>query len=320
MLCPTGLAGIVHPDGELAAALVAGRRGTISMLSSGSTYTIEEIAADAPQPPWLQLYPLRDRAFYGAIVDRAAAAGFPGLCLTVDVPLGGNRERDVKNGMTLPPTLTLSNMFDTLRRPGWLARTLRYRRIVAQALTNDNEGPPGLLFMFQKASYAAGQTLAALNPTVTWDDLAWLRERWKGPLAVKGILRPEDARQAVSLGANAIVVSNHGGRQLDGVQPSIRALPAVVDEVGDRADVVVDGGIRRGSHAVKALCLGAKACMVGRPWLYGLAAGGTAGVNDVMDILDREIAVVLALLGQPRVRDLDRSYLAPLAEAERSRI
>jgi L-lactate dehydrogenase (cytochrome) len=310
LLAPTGLAGMIHPDGELAAATAAARHGTISMLSSGSTYTIEEVAAGSAAPPWLQLYPLRDRAFYGALVERAAAAGFAGLCLTVDVPLGGNRERDLANGMTLPPKLTFSNMVDTLRRPGWVARTVRHRRVVAQALANEDDQPPGLMFLLQKASFAAGQTLAALNPSVTWDDLRWVRERWKGPLAVKGLLRAADALRAVELGADAIVVSNHGGRQLDGAEASFHALPAVVDAVGDKADVILDGGVRRGSQVVKALCVGAKACMIGRPWLYGLGARGVAGVDDVLDIFNREISVVLALLGQPSVRALDRTYLA----------
>jgi L-lactate dehydrogenase (cytochrome) len=244
---------------------------------------------------------MRDREVTRSLVERARRAGYKALCLTVDLPVLGQRERDLRNGATIPPKITVRNVIDVLRRPGWLRRVwlgtdITFKNFVGSsaALTND----AGTLWQY----------VNSLNdPSVSWDDLAWFRSLWPGPIAIKGMLTPEDARRAVSEGIEAIVVSNHGGRQLDSLPSAIEALPEIVDAVGDRAEVILDGGIRRGTDVVKALALGARACMIGRPMLYGLGAGGQAGVERSIEILKHEIDRALALLGRPTLADLDRS-------------
>jgi L-lactate dehydrogenase (cytochrome) len=307
MLAPAGLAGLVHPDGEQGVADAAARHGLLMVMSGAATYTIEEVVASGAPPPWYQLYLWRSRAFYTELIERAAAAGVRGLVVTVDTGAKGRKEKDLANGLTVPPRLTVRNGIDILGHPRWVAGTIRGRRVVVKAF--DGPAPPPLGGLVARASGSAdmvtGQMVAA-----TWSELEWIRSVWHGPLAIKGILAPADARRAVELGAQVVMVSNHGGRQLDGVVASLDALAAVVDEVAGALEVVVDGGIRRGTHVLKALCLGARACMIGRPWVYGLGAGGGPGVAAVLAQFREELTVALTLLGAPDVGHLDRSFLA----------
>ncbi|MCK8501107.1 alpha-hydroxy acid oxidase [Myxococcus fulvus] len=303
ILGPTGLAGLLAPRGEELAARAAASRGAIFTLSTMSIGTIEEVAAASSAPLWFQLYVWKDRSVTQSLVERAKAAGYRALCLTVDVPVMGNREQDRRNGFTVPPRLHFSNVLDVLRHLGWVLRMTSSPRatfgnfVDHPALTQAN------------AVGVARFTNSQFDPAVTWKDVEWLRSIWPGPLVLKGISCAEDARKAVSLGVEALVVSNHGGRQLDFLPAALDVLPEVVDAVEGRSEVILDGGIRRGSDIVKAIALGARACMVGRPFLYGLAANGQAGVEQALDLLTSEVARTLALLGRPRLSELDRSAL-----------
>jgi len=303
ILGPTGLAGLLAPRGEELAAKAAASRGAIFTLSTMSIGTIEEVAAAAPAPLWFQLYVWKDRDVTRALVERAKAAGYRALCLTVDVPVMGNREQDRRNGFTLPPRIHFSNVMDVLRHLGWVLRMASSPR----ATFGNFVDHPSLTRT--DAVGIARFTNSQFDASVTWKDVEWLRSIWAGPLVLKGITCAEDARQAVSLGVEALVVSNHGGRQLDFLPGAIDVLPEVVDAVEGRAEVILDGGIRRGSDVVKAIAMGARACMVGRPFLYGLAANGQAGVELALDILCAELDRTLALLGRPRLAELDRTAL-----------
>ncbi|MCY1073858.1 alpha-hydroxy acid oxidase [Archangium lansingense] len=303
ILGPTGLAGLVAPWGEVLAAKAAANRGSLFTLSTMSICTIEEVAAAAPSPLWFQLYVWKDRGVTRSLVERARAAGYRALCLTVDVQEMGNRERDRRNGFTLPPRVTFTNLLDVFRHLGWVLRMSSSPRA-----TFGNFIETGDLAKKDAVS-VAGFTNKQFDPSVSWKDIEWLRSIWSGPLVLKGITCAEDARLAVEHGVQAIIVSNHGGRQLDFLPAGTDVLPEVVDAVQGRAEVVLDGGIRRGSDVVKAIALGARACMIGRPFLYGLAADGQAGVELTLDILSKEIDRTLALLGRPRLADLDRSAL-----------
>lgn len=303
ILAPTGLAGLLAPWGEVLAAKAAANRGSLFTLSTMSICTLEEVAAAAPPPLWFQLYVWKDRGITRALVERARAAGYRALCLTVDVQDMGNREKDKRNGFSLPPRVTFTNLLDVVRHLGWVLRMSSSPRA-----TFGNFIETGALAKKDAVS-VAGFTTRQFDPSVTWKDIEWLRSIWPGPLVLKGISCAEDARLAVEHGVQALIVSNHGGRQLDFLPAAIDVLPEVVDAVEGRAEVILDGGIRRGSDVVKAIALGARACMVGRPFLYGLAAGGQAGVELCLDILSKEIDRTLALLGRPRLADLDRSAL-----------
>jgi L-lactate dehydrogenase (cytochrome) len=313
MLAPAGLAGMVHPDGELGQVLAAQKHGAIAITSSASTYSVEELVRAVPDHrPWFQLYPYKDRGFYSEMVDRAATAEFTGLCLTVDTAVPGKRERDLANHLTVRPLrITRSNAVGAVRHPHWLSGVIRERRVVAR-LTTEARGQqrPPLRSLLGAASTSAANLVELFPRQASWADLEWLRAKWTGPLAVKGVLNPQDAKQAVDIGVDAVIVSNHGGRQLDGVPAAVTVLPCVVDAIGDRVDVVLDGGIRRGSDVVKALCLGAKACMIGRPWVYGLAAAGRAGVDEVLNVLESEIITTMALLGVTDVTSLGPANLS----------
>jgi L-lactate dehydrogenase (cytochrome) len=313
MLAPAGLAGMVHPDGELGQVLAADKHGAIAITSSASTYSFEELVRAVPNHrPWFQLYPYGDRGFYSEIVDRVADAGFTGLCLTVDTAVPGKRERDLANHLTVRPLrITRSNAVGAVRHPRWLSGVIRERRVVAK-LTTESRGQqrPPLRSLLGAASTSAADLVELFPRQASWADLEWLRAKWTGPLAVKGVLNPQDAKQAADFGVDAVIVSNHGGRQLDGVPAAVTVLPRVVDAIGDRVDVVLDGGIRRGSDVVKALCLGAKACTIGRPWVYGLAAAGRTGVDEVLTVLESEIATTMALLGVRDIKSLSTTNLS----------
>jgi L-lactate dehydrogenase (cytochrome)/(S)-mandelate dehydrogenase len=308
MLSPVGNSGLIHPAGDLGMAQVAARMGLIMVMSGVSSYTIDEVASAVDRKPWYQLYPLGSREVYTALIDRAADAGFPGLVVTIDVPGPANRERDVANSFSGAAfRLDRHNIWDIVRHPRWMTGVLKERRIVVRAFSDRT---PALLSLVREAKQAAALVTHSLfRPT--WDELAWIRERWQGPFGIKGIVDPGDARRAIELGADIIYVSNHGGRQLDGAPAALEALPAIVDAVGGRAEIVLDGGIRRGTDVIKALCLGARAVSVGRPWAYGLAVGGSAGGQAVLECLNRELMISMNLLGTTTVQALDRSFLIP---------
>jgi isopentenyl diphosphate isomerase/L-lactate dehydrogenase-like FMN-dependent dehydrogenase len=292
---PTGLAGLLWPHAELAAARAAARFGTIYCTSHASTATLEEISAATPGPKWMQVFLYKDRGLTDAFVARAAAAGYKGLILTVDNQVMAGRDRDARNGMTFPLRWGPQSIFDFASHPAWL---LRMRATPSPTFVNYGE----------RASVSAFGALMneQLDPDIGWRDVERMRGQWQGPLLIKGLLHPDEAREAINRGADAIIVSNHGGRQLDGAVASIRALPGIVDAVGGRAPVLIDGGFRRGIDVVKALALGAHAVMLGRPHLWGVACAGEDGVFWALELFRREIDRALALGGWDGIAKLDR--------------
>ena len=300
ILSPTGLTGIFWPNGALEAARAASDAGAGFCLSSMSTSTVEDIKKVAKRPTWFQLYVMRDRGMSRELIERAKAAGCSALVLTVDLAMQGQRDRDVHNGLTIPPTLSVANMLNFATRPGWVWRFLTGPKVMPASLVK-----PGQNTLFTIAGYVNSQ----FDQSVTWKDIEWAKSIWGGPIALKGILAPEDAVAAIDHGADALIVSNHGGRQLDGVRSAISALPYVVDAVQGRAEVLIDGGVRRGTDVLKAIALGAKACMIGRPYMYGLASNGRAGVAKALDLLRNEIDLALALTGNTSLAALDRSSI-----------
>jgi len=300
VLAPTGMAGLARRGGELLATRAAEAAGIGYCLSCMSSVSVDEVARVRSTPFWFQLYVLRDRKATEKLLERAKAAGCTALFVTVDVPVAGQRERDSRNGFTIPPRLTVANALDMVRRWRWLADVGLGPRPRFANMAPLVEGGGDLTTITR---FIARQ----MEPSLVWKDLEWLRRVWGGPVGVKGLLSPADARRAVEHGADALVVSNHGGRQLDGAISSIAALPAVVDAVAGKAEVLLDSGVRRGNDVLKAVALGAKAVLIGRAYLYGLAAGGEAGVGRAIDILKGEMDNGLALLGRPDVASLDPS-------------
>ena len=299
----TGQTGLTHRQGEVAVARGVNACGTISTLSTAASYSIEEVAGASTGPKWFQLYVSRDRGLAGELIARARAAGYLALVLTVDVQRSGARERDRRNRFSVPPRITLRTLLDGARRPRWSAAFIRHPRILMANFADRLAGQDAI----SMAEFINRQFDASLS----WADFDWLREHWPGPIVVKGILRADDARRAVDLGAAGILVSNHGGRQLDHVISAVRALPAVVEAVGGDAEIYLDGGVRRGTDIVKALALGARACMVGRPLMYGLGAGGEAGVRRAVQILAGELETAMALSGCPSLAAIDGSLVGP---------
>ena len=302
ILAPAGMARIAGGGGDLAGAQAAGLRNTIFTLSTMATHSIEEVSRVATGPLWFQLYLVKDRKVNEELVNRAEEAGYRALVVTVDVPVISIRERDHRNGLTIPPKLRLRTAFDMVRRPRWVRSQfppVAFSNFKGTSRTMPRKAIAHAQWVRENLAHA-GASLA---------DLKELRKRWSGPLIVKGIITPEDALLAVNSGADGVVVSNHGGRQLDGCISSLEALPAVVDAIGSQAEVFVDGGVRRGTDVVKALSLGAKACLVGRPWLWGAAYGGVDGVENVLRILYEETDRALALVGQTDVTGLDHSFV-----------
>jgi isopentenyl diphosphate isomerase/L-lactate dehydrogenase-like FMN-dependent dehydrogenase len=306
LLAPTGLAGLAHWTGERGAAQAAEHAGTRAILSTGSSYSFEEVAAATNVNHFFQLYPWADlntgrHDLTLSLIQRAQKAGYHAMFVTVDVPVSGNRESERKWGMGRPPILTPGRILGGAIRPAWWTMFLRHRRFSMRNLVESTGA---------KAAVESLTTQYTMTrPELNWDDFAWMRDQWDGPMYIKGVLDPDDAARAVELGANGVVVSNHGGRQLDGAQATLDALPAIVARVGDRAEVLLDGGIRRGSDVVKALCLGATAVCIGRPYLYGLAANGAQGVEHVLEIFREEIARTMTLMGVASVKDLGPSSL-----------
>ncbi|WP_424533972.1 alpha-hydroxy acid oxidase [Sphaerisporangium viridialbum] len=303
ILAPTGLAGAAHWHGDLGAARAAENSGTRLVLSSASTYSIEEVAQGTAENHWFQLYPWRDRALMASLMSRAGDNGFTALFVTVDVPVYGNRLREQRTGMRVPPTLTPSRMLNAATRPSWCYGYLRHRRTTLKNLVPVG----GHLDGFESLEVQSEN----LTADIGWDDLEWIRSRWTGPVYVKGVMDPDDAERVVDLGADGVVVSNHGGRQLNAVPPTLRALPAIAERIGDRAEVILDGGIRSGSDVIVALALGADACLIGRPLVYGLAGGGTQGVTDVLGIFREEMTRSLTMMGIAAVGDLNRTSVMP---------
>ena len=302
VLAPAGLAGLLSRRGELSASRAAAHAGVPYCLSTMATTTIEDIAKASDVTRWFQLYVLRDRGLTKAFIDRAKATGCTALVLTVDTKMQGPRERDMRNGFTVPPKFTLGTILDFALHFRWLMDVglgpkVTFRNFEGTAAQSTNA--------VTITQFIANQ----YDLSVNYKDLEWFKTTWGGPVAVKGILTGEDARRACDHGADAIIVSNHGGRQLDGAISAISALPEVVAAVGERAEVILDGGVRRGSDVIKALCLGAHACMIGRAWLYGLAAGGEAGVARSLDILIKEIDLAMVLLGRNSLSELNRDIL-----------
>lgn len=302
ILGPTGLAGILWPEGDLAIARASEAMGVGFCQSTNSNSSIERIASHGRKNFWFQLYVQKDRGFSQSLIDRAWDAGSRTLVLTVDLPVPGARERDVRTGFTVPPRIGLDNIFDYASKLGWLLRLASGPRFTFGNL--ETPGGPK-----HKLTTLAQHVNASFDATVSWKDLDWVRGAWKGKLAVKGILRADDAQRAQQQGADAVIVSNHGGRQLDSSPSAIAALPAIVDAVGKTTEVLMDGGVRRGGDIVKAMALGASGCLIGRAGLYGLASGGQQGVERAIAILQKEIDIVLALLGVPELKDIDRTAL-----------
>ena len=303
-LAPTGMTGMVHADGEILAARAAEAFGVPFTLSTASICSIEDVAAQTRAPFWFQLYVMRDRAFVEALIDRAKAAGCGALFLTVDLHVQGQRHADIRNGLSVPPRPTPANLLDLMRRPRWCLGMLGTRR---RAFGNIVGHARGVTDMASLADWTARN----FDPTLSWRDVEWIKRRWGGPLVIKGILDPDDARLAADCGADAIVVSNHGGRQLDGAPSTIRALPAIVDAVGHRLEVHVDGGIRSGQDVLKARALGARGTYIGRAFLYGLGALGEAGVTTALSILRKELDLTMAFCGRTDIDGVDRGILLP---------
>ena len=302
ILAPVGLTGMQHGNGEVLSAQAANDAGIPYVLSTMSIGSIEDVAEATAKPFWFQLYVIRDRGFSKDILARAVKAKCNALVLTVDLQVLGQRHRDIKNGMTVPPEIRLKNIIDIATKPAWalgvlLAKRKTFGNLAGHVKGMNNVNSLGVWIQSQ------------FDPALNWKDVEWIKKIWPGKLILKGILDVEDAKTAVKLGADAIVVSNHGGRQLDGAPSSISALPAIADAVGDRIEVLFDGGIRTGADIVRALALGARACLIGRAYVYGLGAGGKAGVAKAIDILEKELSVAMALTGTNRIADIDGRVL-----------
>ena len=298
-LAPIGLCGMQHGDGEILACRAAQEAGIPFTLSTMSICSIEDVAAAVDRPFWFQLYVMRDRGYIRALVERAAAAKCSALMLTVDLQVIGQRHRDIKNGMTVPPQIKIKNLIDIATKPAWALSVARGKR---KTFGNIAGHYPGMGNVTVLSKWIAEQ----FDPSLSWKDVEWIKSLWPGKLILKGILDVEDARIAAKTGASALVISNHGGRQLDGAPSSISALPAVADALGSEVEIMFDGGIRSGQDIARALALGARSCMSGRAYIYGLGAGGQAGVARAIEIMRNELDTTMALMGVTKVADIDR--------------
>ncbi|MDI1344134.1 MAG: alpha-hydroxy acid oxidase [Pseudolabrys sp.] len=312
VLAPTGLSGMLWPNGEIAAARAAAEARIPYCLSTMSCCSMEQLAAAAPKPFWFQLYMLKDRGFVRALVERAQNAGCRVLVLTADVPALGQRHRDVRNGLTVPLRFTARTVLDIASRPMWALQALR-------------AGPRTFGNLIDKAGGGSAGSIAEwinkqFDDTMGWQDVEWLRSIWRGKLVVKGVLNAKDAEQARNSGADGIVVSNHGGRQLDGARSSISVLDSVVQKVGSDLEVIVDSGFRSGQDVLRALALGARACMLGRAFLYGLACNGQAGVARAIEIIRGELVTTMALCGVRNIAEIDGRVLAPMTHDSNARM
>ena len=303
VLAPIGLCGMQHGDGEILACRAAQAAGIPFTLSTMSICSIEDVAAAVDKPFWFQLYVMRDRGFIRALIERAAAAKCSALVLTVDLQVLGQRHRDIKNGLSVPPELRINNLIDIATKPAWAASVLRAKRRTFGNIAGHIRGMENVNTL---SVWIAGQ----FDPALNWKDVEWIAGLWPGKLILKGILDVEDARIAAKTGATALVVSNHGGRQLDGAPSSISMLPPIVEAVGSDIEIMFDGGIRSGQDVFRALALGARACLSGRAYVYGLGAGGGAGVARAIEIIRNELDVTMALTGVNSIAEIDRRSIS----------
>ena len=302
-IAPTGLTGLQHGSGEIHGARAAARAGIPFCLSTMSICSIEQVKVASEAPFWFQVYVMRDRGFTRELIVRAREAGCSALMLTADLTIQGQRHREIKNGLSVPPKITLRNLFDIASKPRWAWNVLR---APSRSFGNLDGRIGGADSLTTLAQWIASQ----FDPTLTWRNLAWIRELWPGKLIVKGIMDREDARLAADHGVDAMVVSNHGGRQLDGAPATIDVLPSIVDAVGSEIEVMFDSGVRTGADMMRALALGARSCIVGRSYIYGLGAGGQAGVARAIEILHKELDVTMALCGVKSIAEINRDVLA----------
>ncbi|AEG07842.1 alpha-hydroxy acid oxidase (plasmid) [Sinorhizobium meliloti] len=302
-LAPTGLTGMQHADGEMLAAQAAEAFGVPFTLSTMSICSIEDVASVTTKPFWFQLYVMREREFVLDLIDRAKAAKCSALVLTLDLQILGQRHKDLRNGLSAPPRLTPKHLWMMATRPGWCMKMLGTNRRTFRNIVGHAKSVADL-------SSLQAWTNEQFDPQLSWKDVEWIKERWGGPLILKGILDPEDAKMAEKTGADAIIVSNHGGRQLDGAHSSISMLPRIVEAVGDQIEVHLDGGIRSGQDVLKAIALGAKGTYIGRPFLYGLGALGKEGVTLALDIIRKEMDTTMALCGKRRITEVGRDIIA----------
>jgi L-lactate dehydrogenase (cytochrome) len=304
-LAPIGLCGMQHGDGEILACRAAQDAGIPFTLSTMSICSIEDVAAAVDKPFWFQLYVMKDRGFIRELIARAGAAKCSALVLTVDLQVIGQRHRDIKNGMTVPPEVRINNLIDIATKPAWALSVLRGKRKTFGNIAGHHRGMDNMTVLSKWVS-------EQFDPTLSWKDVEWIKSLWPRKLILKGILDVEDARIAVKTGAAALVVSNHGGRQLDGAPSSITMLPPIVDALGSEIEIMFDGGIRSGQDIARALALGARSCMSGRAYIYGLGAGGQAGVARAIEIMRNELDVTMALMGVTSVVDIDRRVIAAM--------
>ncbi|AOO83337.1 alpha-hydroxy acid oxidase [Bosea vaviloviae] len=301
-LAPTGLTGMQHADGEILAARAASKAGVPFTLSTMSICSLEDIANHVGKPFWFQLYVMKDRDFIARLIQRAKAAGVTALVLTLDLQILGQRHKDIRNGLSAPPKPTIANLINLATKPRWCLGMLDTPRRSFGNIVGHAKGVGDL-------SSLSSWTAEQFDPALSWDDVKWIKDLWGGKLILKGILDPEDAEMAAKSGADALIVSNHGGRQLDGALSSIAALPAIVEQVGGRMEILFDGGIRSGQDVIKALALGAHGTFIGRAFLYGLGAMGEEGVTRCLDIIRKELDITMALCGLRDVRDVDGRIL-----------
>jgi L-lactate dehydrogenase (cytochrome) len=303
-LAPTGLTGMQHADGEILAARAAEKFGVPFTLSTMSICSIEDVAAHTTKPFWFQLYMMRDRGFIERLIERCKAVKCSALMLTLDLQILGQRHKDLINGLSAPPKPTLANLINLATKPRWCLGMLGTSRRGFGNIAGHVQGVDDL-------SSLSAWTTSQFDPRLSWADVEWVKRLWGGKLILKGILDVEDAKLAADSGADALIVSNHGGRQLDGAPSSIRALPAIAEAVGSRIEVWMDGGIRSGQDVLKAVALGAKATLIGRPFLYGLGAYGEAGVTKCLEIIRNELDLTMAFCGRRNIHEVDRSILLP---------
>ena len=301
-LAPTGLTGMLHADGEILAAKAAADFGVPFTLSTMSICSIEDVAANSAAPFWFQLYVMRDRDFIRRLVERARAANCSALMITLDLQIMGQRHKDVRNGLSAPPKPTLRNLINLMQKPAWCLSMLGTKRRHFGNIVGHVEG-------VRDMSSLADWTVSQFDASLSWEDVREIRKQWGGKVIIKGILDAEDAQNAVNVGADAIVVSNHGGRQLDGALSAIKALPAIVDAVGNKAEVWMDSGIRSGQDVLRAIALGAQGTLIGRAFLYGLGAYGQVGVTQALEIIHKELDLTMGLCGQSELRKVDSSIL-----------
>lgn len=304
-LAPTGLTGMQHADGEILAARAAEKFGVPFTLSTMSICSIEDVAEHTNRPFWFQLYVMKDKGFVERLINRAKAAKCSALVITLDLQILGQRHKDIKNGLSSPPKPTLRNLINLATKPYWCWHMLQTKRRTFGNIVGHASG-------VSDTSSLSAWTSQQFDPALSWDDVAWIKDKWGGKIIIKGIMEPEDARLAVKSGADALIVSNHGGRQLDGALPSIEALPAIVDAVGkDNIEIYLDSGVRSGQDVIRSVAMGARGVFIGRPFLYGLGALGEAGVTKALEVIYNEADLTMAFCGLRNIKDVNKSILVP---------